>query len=348
MTLDTELLGLWKGGTTFISMFENHGTDITGRHVGDLQALNNADAPNRTRLYEFWYEHAFFDDKLRIKLGKMDANADFAAPDYGGEFIGSSAGFSPTIPIPTWPDPALGVAVFAKPADWLYFSAGVYDANSSGTRGGFDTTFHGRNDSFTIWELGVRPKLSLFGQQEMPGSYRVGSFYHSGDWDVYFDDLGGRLRHRVHRGNAGVYVVCDQLLYREPKAAPATLSPPAEFSAEMLEDEEEEQGLGFFFQLGWVPSRYNEITQHYGLGLLYTGLIPERDDDVAGIGMHHVSLSGHVQSMEQRFSETAIEAFYKYQLTDFLSIKPDLQYIVNPGGTGRDAFVAGVRLEVSM
>ena len=60
-----------------------------------------------------------------------------------------------------------------------------------------------------------------------------------------------------------------------------------------------------------------------------------------------MSLSGKVQSLEKRYSETAIEAFYKYQLTEFMSIKPDLQYIVNPGGDGRDAIVAGVRLGMS-
>ena len=327
--LDTERMGLWKGGTAHISMLQNQGTDITERHVGDLQALNNADAPNRTRLYEFWYEQAFFDGALRVKLGKMDVNGDFAAPDYGGEFIHSSSGFSPTIPMPTWPDPALGVALFLEPVDWFYLRAGVYDALASGTRGGFDTAFHSPDESFTIWELGLRPKFSLFGQ-ELPGTYRVGGFYHSGQWDVYRNDLGGRLPDRTHRGNSGLYLVFDQLLYKE-----------------CPEDDEDEQGLGAFFQFAWVPSGYNEITQHYGGGLQYVGLIPERDDDICGIALHHVSLSGRVQSLERRYSETAIEAFYKYQLTEFMSIKPDLQYIVNPGGDGRDAIVAGVRLEMS-
>ena len=330
LTVDTARLGLWDDGTFFISAFDNHGTDITERHVGDLQALNNADAPNDTRLYEYWYEHALFEGALRIKLGKMDVNEDFAAPDYGGEFIHSSPGFSPTIPMPTWPDPALGIAVFVEPVEWFYFSAGVYDALGVGTRSGYDTAFHSPDDSFTIGELGLRPKLSLFGQRELPGTYRVGGFYHSGEWDRYFNDLGGRLAPRTHRGNSGLYLVLDQLLYREQP-----------------EHEEDEQGLGAFFQFGWVPSDYNEITQHYGGGFQYVGLIPRRDDDVCGLGVHHVSLSGRVQSLERRYSETAIEAFYKYQLTEFMSIKPDLQYIVNPGGDGRDAVVAGVRLEVT-
>ena len=330
LTLDTEKIGLWENGTAFISMFENHGTDITERHLGDLQALNNSDAPNRTRLYEFWYEHALLDGALRVRLGKMDVNADFAVPDYGGEFVHSSAGFSPTIPMPTWPDPALGIALFVEPVEWLYLRAGVYDAQGSGTRGGFDTTFHAPDDSFTIYELGLSPKLSLFGQRELPGTYRVGGFYHSGEWDMYRNDLGGRLPGRTHRGNSGLYLVFDQLLYKERP-----------------DDEEDEQGLGAFFQFSWVPSAYNEITQHYGGGFQYVGLIPKRDDDVFGIGLHHVSLSGRVQSLEERYSETAIEMFYKYQLTEFMSLKPDLHYIVNPGGDGRDAIVAGLRVEIS-
>ena len=330
VTVDTEPMGLWDGGTFFISAFENHGTDITERHIGDLQALNNADAPSETRLYEFWYEQALFDGALRIKFGKMYANTDFAAPDYGGEFIHSSAGFSPTLPIPTWPDPALGIVVSVEPVEWFYFRVGVYDALGIGTRSGYDTAFHSPDESFTIGELGLRPKLSLFGQDGLPGTYRVGGFYHSGEWDVYFDDLAGRLKPRTHRGNSGLYIVFDQLLSREH-----------------LEDQEHEQGLGAFFQFSWVPSDYNEITQHYGGGFQYIGLVPGRDDDVCGLGVHHVSLSGKVQSLEKRYSETAIEAFYKYQLTEFMSIKPDLQYIVNPGGDGRDAIVAGVRLGMS-
>jgi porin len=330
LTIDTEGVGLWKGGSFFFDFQQIHGRDISERHVGDMQALNNADAPDRTQLAEYWYEHSLLDGKLRFKLGKMDANADFAYVDFGGEHINSSAGVNPVVPIPTYPDGALGAAVFVEPAEWIYAAAGVYDANGLGNRTGFDTAFHGRNDSFTIAEIGLRPTFSVAGQ-ELPGAYRVGGWYHSGDWDVFFNDLGGRRPARTHRGNAGLYVNFDQLLYRERPDV-----------------EDDEQGLGAFFQFAWAPSSYNEISQYYGFGAQYVGLIPRRDADIAGIGFYHASLSGEVQSLEARFSETAIEAFYKCQLMEFLSIKPDLQYIVNPGGNGRDAVVVGVRLEITL
>ena len=327
LTVDTETMGLWEGGTFFIDFQQIHGRDISERFVGDLQALNNADAPDRTQVSEYWYEQTLFDDKLRFKIGKIDANADFAYVDYGLEFIHSSPGFHPTIPLPTYPDPTLGAALFVEPADWFYVGGGVFDAEGTGNRWDFEGAFHGRDDSFTIVELGFRPAFSLLGQ-ELTGTYRVGGWYHSGTWDVFFDDLDGRLSPRTQRGTAGLYLGFDQLLFREHPDV-----------------EGDEQGLGAFFQFGWAPSRYNELSQYYGAGLQYVGLVPTRDEDITGIGMFHVSLSGEVQALEQRYSETAVELFHKLQITPWLSLKPDAQYIVNPGGDGHDALAVGVRAE---
>jgi len=329
-TLDTEQFGLWEDGTFYLSLINNHGTDITERHVGDLQAVNNADAPNDTRLYEVWYEHNLYDGALRIRLGKMDANADFAGPEYGAEFVHSSAGFSPTIPFPTWPDPALGIVASLEPSEAFYLRGGVYDANGAGTRSGFETAFHSPEEVVALVEMGFSTTLDLFGQTNLPGTYRIGGFYHSGRWEQFpaTNDKDGKMD--VETGNAGVYVVIDQL-----------------FDKEDPDNEENEQGLGAYFQFGWAPSDRNEISQHYGWGLQYVGLVDGRDEDIAGFAMHHVSLSGRVQSLEGRFSETAFEAFYKFQVSASLSIKPDLQYVINPGGDGRDALLAGVRVEFS-
>jgi len=330
LTIDTEALGLWKGGTVFVDFQNIHGRDISLRHVGDLQALNNIDAPDRTQLAEYWYEQRLLDDKVRVKLGKMDANADFAYVEYGMEFINSSAGINPQIPAPQYPDPVLGIAVFVEPVEWFFLGAGVYDADGSGDHTGFDTAFHGRNDSFTIVELGFRPTFTLFGQ-ELTGIYRVGGWYHSGTWDVFFeDDEDDEREPPTHRGNAGVYVAFDQLVF-----------------CEHPEIEGDTQGLGAFFELGWTPSSYNEISQFYGAGCQYVGLIPTRDNDVTGLGLFHAGLSGRVQALERRYSETAIELFHKFQITPSLSFKPDAQYIVNPGGDGRDALAFGLRMEAA-
>jgi porin len=46
--------------------------------------------------------------------------------------------------------------------------------------------------------------------------------------------------------------------------------------------------------------------------------------------------------------ELAIEAFHRVQLTPWIALKPDVQYIVNPGGDAdlTDAVVGTLRIEV--
>ena len=111
------------------------------------------------------------------------------------------------------------------------------------------------------------------------------------------------------------------------------------------QDKEEPQGLGAFLQFSWTPGSRNVVDQYYGGGLAYTGLIPERDSDVTGIAVARAIISRRAQDLTGLTHETAIEFFHKVQLTPFLAIQPDIQYIFNPGGDSktRDALAAGIR-----
>jgi porin len=89
------------------------------------------------------------------------------------------------------------------------------------------------------------------------------------------------------------------------------------------------------------------VDYHVGLGAAWIGPLPKRDDDVAGLTVQYVHLSNHTGAGFTDDRETAIELFYKLQITPYLSIKPDLQYIINPGGTGvNDALVGTLRSEI--
>lgn len=47
--------------------------------------------------------------------------------------------------------------------------------------------------------------------------------------------------------------------------------------------------------------------------------------------------------------ETTLEANYRYPLTDHLALRPDVQWVIDPGGRGgHDALVLGVQLEASL
>jgi len=121
------LLG-WKGAQLHARLQLHEGQHGTEALVGDAQGFDNIDAQRFRQVSEVWLEQSLLGGKLALKLGKMDANSEFAFVENAGEFLNSSAGFSPTIEgFPSYPDPAGGASVFVRPASWVYSGLGVYD-----------------------------------------------------------------------------------------------------------------------------------------------------------------------------------------------------------------------------
>jgi porin len=112
------------------------------------------------------------------------------------------------------------------------------------------------------------------------------------------------------------------------------------------DEPEDEQRLSVFGQYGWAPEDRSEAAQYLGAGLQWVGAIPTRDLDTVGLGAFHVIFSDEGDFADDY--ETAIELFYGLQLCDWLNLKPDLQYIIHPGGVGNpNSLVLGVRTQVS-
>jgi len=104
------------------------------------------------------------------------------------------------------------------------------------------------------------------------------------------------------------------------------------------------EGIGFFLQYDQADPNVMESDQHIGLGLTWRGMLVGRDDDVIGIGLSWVHFSDDNNAGFTENSETAIEIFYKAQITPAVSVQPYLQHITHPGGLGnRDAINAGGR-----
>jgi porin len=305
--LDFEKLGIWRGGRLVVYGQNGHGRGISELRVGDVQTLSNLDAHRFTQLSECWLEQRLLEDRVRVKLGKQDANADFSASNFASDFLNSSFGAIPTVPMPTFPHPALGVSLFAEPAKWISLGMGIFD---------------GGGGAFTLIEGTLR---STLGRSSLPGRHRAGLWYHSGKWE----ELSGSPEPGAHSGNYGVYAYSDQILYAEPGTRG-------------------EEGLGVFGQLGWAPRDRNEVTLYLGGGLSYQGLLPRRAEDAVGLGVAHARLSGRLRGENRGKSETAIELFYRAQLGSRVSMQPDLQLILHPGGEQRNAIAAGLRFELRL
>ena len=69
----------------------------------------------------------------------MEANADFSYIETGIEFINSSAGLIPTVPIPSYPDQDWGAVIGVDPATWFGCTFGMYQGEIDGSRSVGDT-----------------------------------------------------------------------------------------------------------------------------------------------------------------------------------------------------------------
>lgn len=76
-------------------------------------------------------EQSLLEGRVRWLAGRMDVNAEFAASDEAGGFLSPALGLTPTMSTaPTYPDPALGAALFVAP--WDAWTAGVGVHRASG------------------------------------------------------------------------------------------------------------------------------------------------------------------------------------------------------------------------
>ncbi|MBC7822067.1 MAG: carbohydrate porin [Planctomycetaceae bacterium] len=320
ITLDTAKHDLWEGGKFYVYGFTVHGKSLTPREIGDYQFYSNFESfPKRddvTQIGEWWYQHTWADGALVTKIGQQDGNVDFAKGSIAHEFINSAFNTIAPTPVPTWPLQTFGVFAAWTAENKSQVKFGVYDGRNVGAHY-FLPTVNDRGTVFAISEL-VCPME--FGDDKLPGAWRIGGWYHTGEYNEITTGTS-----RILKGNAGVYVEAEQLLWRENS------------------DEGDEQGLSAFVQYGWAPGDRNPPEHNYAGGLIYHGLLPQRDRDALGLGWSTLLFGRPTRQVDGQTFETAVELFYRAVLSDHVSLQPEVQYIANPGGDGRDALAVGLQ-----
>ncbi len=300
------ILGL-KGGSAFAGFHAHrggNGSDLTG----DIQAFSNIDAPHFARMGEVWYQQLLAGDRVRVKLGGVDANSEFAVVEPAGFFLNASGGFSPTIlGMPTYPTAPLSANLFVTPVSWLTAGVGVY----RGVFGDRPTSSDKCRSPFLIGELASDWSLGKNGN----GRVLAGYWRNTG----YAPDVAGDWRFKP----SGWYAAVTQRI-----------------SGAAASEETQTHGLTLFGKFGRGPEGVGDFNQH-----LMAGAVVEAPFSLSGhaVGamVSQVDLAGTLRH------ETAVEAFYQLPVAGFLTLRPDLQYVVSPSGQMANAFAGTLRLEVT-
>ncbi len=329
--LDMQQAAGIEGGSMFLQFLSVNAERGGAADTGDIQVYSNLENDRSLSvLYELWYQQLLMDDRVRIKVGKVDANTEFGFVDAAGDFANSSAGFSPTLfTFPSYPDPSMSLnvffTVFNDDSHALTLGYGLYDGAAGpdgvavGSRG--PSTFFSDDRSGDYFHI-AEAELAWDQLGDLhEGRFAAGGWWHSGDFDE-FD--GGRSD-----GTGGFYLLAEQRLTES-------------------DGPNSETGVYVFAQYGWADEMVSEIGQHLAGGLVCRGPIPGRPDDTAGVYVSTVDLSDE-PGAGFGADETAVELYYRLQVNDAVYVQPQLQMINNPSGDPslEDVVVGGVRVGVS-
>ncbi|MDR3567999.1 MAG: carbohydrate porin [Syntrophobacteraceae bacterium] len=351
LTLDTGKAFGWPGGTFFVSGLQIHGRNFSKDNLGSLQTSSNIEADRATRLWELWFQQTFWNGSGSVRMGLQDVSEEFLGSRCCALFPNSAMGW-PALPSndlyaggPVYPLASSGVRL-ALEGGSLSFRGGVFDDNPPGGPFNDDsqlrdeeasgTRFNFTTGAFFIDELAYSVDLLRDGaggrKSRLPGEYKIGGWYDTARFaDQRFDTRGLSLAGpssngiaRMLRSNFSIYGIADQTVWHQ-SGGPRSVS--------------------LFTHIMGAPSDRNLVDWSLTAGADAFAPLPGRDNDTfaIGYGFAHVSESAAELDRDRGFFTGAaypvrgfehyFEATYKYRAAPWLDIQPDLQYILDPGGS---------------
>lgn len=358
--VDLEKMVGWKGGTIHLDGQYIHGEGLSRYHIGNLNATSNIEALAATRLYEAYFEQQLIEGKLSVRAGQMAADTQFVISVYGSLFINSTFGFpqfgASNLPGggPAFPLATPGAGLKFTPTDNFTFLAALYNGDPADPTGGDPQKSNKHGLDFRLQDAPLvfaEAQYKYNAEKDakfLPGTIKVGGYnsflrYPIGEFTPAFP-----IRDRG--GPQGIYAVLDQQAYRLSADAP-------------------DKGVGMFVRASLSPNDASVVSAYADGGLNFSGLVPNRPDDVFGVSgaYTHISKAARDQDLISRLGtpgypirnfEGTIEVTYQALVVPGFTLQPDFQYSFHPGANApnprdirgrpiKDAAIFGLRAAIS-
>lgn len=304
--LDGGIVGL-DGTRAFVDLMYTHGSDFSGTKVGDAQVVSNIDADRALRVLEAWALVPMGADGLTAKVGFIDLNTEFDVQEVGSFFLNSSHGIGPEFSQSGLNGPS------------------IFPVTSTGMvlrweRTGWDVRA-GLFDALAGTEADPsQPALRLPGRKgallaiEADVSIATTARLQLGLWTY----TAGTYPQQASRINRGIYAMVEG----------------------RLAGQEGSPRLDGWIRTGFADADADAIRFYLGGGLTYG-----TEESKIGIAVAMARLGHSINRIDVDTAETSIELSYSRALNDWLTIQPDVQYVINPGWNAahRNALVLGAR-----
>ncbi|GCE80467.1 carbohydrate-selective porin B [Komagataeibacter diospyri] len=378
LTVDTEKLFGLKGGLFNVSALQTRGRSISQDHLNNFNPVSGFEADRSTRLFELWYQQSFLKGKLDVKIGQQDLDTEFLISDYASLYLNANFGWpmAPSVNLygggPSWPLSSPAIRIRYRPSEKFTFMFAAADDNPPGNRynstpiqqaTGSDLgsnsdptsqTYNGANGRnfnmgtgallMTELQYALNPQpadmSNVTKKPGLPGVYKLGGYYDTARFaDYRYNRNGGSLgaatlaanpsqadlTSRWDRGNWMVYGIIDQMIWR-----------PSLTSA---------RSVGIFVRATGNGGDRNEISFAIDAGINLKAPFRGRDNDTIGLGWGIGRASSGLRQFNRDSqslipgNENHLELTYQAQVTPWMVMQPDFQYVWHPaGGSGDPSF----------
>jgi porin len=350
VTLLLQPLVGWRGARVFIYVLGTHGR-APDRIVGDVQGVSNIAATAVDRVEEAWLQQNMLANRLSLLVGRYDLNSEFYRLQSAAVFVNSSLGIGPELAQSgtdgpsIFPRTSVGARFDFKPSPNAVWRLAVLDGVPVDRPRHETSVFASGDGALLVGEMALlsRPDsmVPMRGQRFQIGrglsrSYSaklaIGAWYYTSTFPDLADTLSNGEPVR-HHGSFGAYVLGDKIIWTQSRGP---------------------RSLATFAQIGLGDGRVNQIAGYLAGGLTLTAPTARRSQDVLGLAIASALNGSHFERVQSTSGvpaagETTLELTYSAQLRSWLSIQPDAQYVIHPGGTRawRDAVVPGLRIAIS-
>ncbi len=358
LSIDLEKLAGLAGLKFYANVIDIHNTGRLRRDlVGSINTIAAIEAVPTTRLSELWFEQSFWNDRASLRAGQLAVDVEFFQSFLSGTlFLQSDWATIGAANLPSggpaYPLATPGLRLKVDPTKDTSLLVAAYNGDPAGPGDGDEQVRNRYGVNFRVSDPPLVIAEARWHANQgntdigLATTLKAGAWRHFGDYnDLRLADDGTRLADPAgsgqplrRRGNAGVYGVFEQQLYRPAGG-------------------DSQSGISLFGRVSASPSDRSPVSLFVDAGIVVAGMIPNRPDDRFGLTYLYAQFSDGLRNFDRdvaafsgiaariRDYEANLELTYKAQISPGWTVQPLLTYIWHPNGglAGDNAVVVGAR-----
>jgi porin len=330
---------------------------LSDPRTGQLSSVQEVWGRGQTwRLTQLWFRQRYLDGALDLKIGRFGENedfnsfpCDFQSLAFCSAPVGNYAGdVWYSWPVSQW----AGRVRYNFNANW-YAQIGVFEQNPSllERNNGFKLNSSGTKGALipveVVWQPNVGPK-------GLAGEYRLGYYYSTASADDVYEDSTGQSQAQTgqafkkHGSKHGWWINAQQQVTTHAG--------------------DNSRGLSLFANATVHDKSTSRIESYQSVGAVYKGPFDARPLDDIGLGFSRIHVNDDVRQYQRevnarngitdfdnpqylpvQHTEYNAELYYGYHLANWMTVRPNVQYVRDPGGVSDvdNAWVAGLKIQAS-